>query len=168
MHLGEIAMERGEYEEALEHYQLALDYDPNQADSWFDLAEAHKMLGNLEEADTSYRRAIELEPENIDLYYNLGKMYLDNGQPSKGIQIIQEGIDAHPESAVLPVYMATTYIDMDDFRQAEKFIQMAERIDPDLEPVKLVRQVYEIARPKTFSRTPDVRKLSRPKHKRKR
>ncbi len=168
MHLGEIAMEREQYAQALKHYQLALDYDPNVADSWVDLAEAHKMLGNLEEADASYRHAIELDQENEDLYYNFAKMYTDNNQPSKAIQVIQEGIDDHPGSATLPVYMAYTYIDMGDFRQAEKFIKLAESIDPNAETVQLIRQIFETTKPRAFNRAPNVPKLSRPKNKRKR
>ncbi|HJT57369.1 MAG TPA: tetratricopeptide repeat protein [Ktedonobacteraceae bacterium] len=168
MHLGEIAMEREQYQEALKHYQLVLDHDPNVVDSWVDIAEAHKMLGNLEEAEASYRRAIELDAEDEDLYYDLSKMYADNKQLPKAIEVIEEGIDNNPDSAVLPVYMATIYMDMGDFRQAEPFVKMAERIDPDLEAVKMVRQIFELTRPKAFNRSPTVPKLSRPKNKRKR
>lgn len=168
MHLGEIAMEREEYQEALKHYQFVLDHDPNVAESWVDIAEAHKMLGNLEEAEISYRRAIELDPQDEDLYYDLSKMYADNNQPSKAIEAIEEGISNNPDSAVLPIYLASTYMDMGDYRQAEIFLKMAERIDPELEAVKMFRQVFELTRPKAFSRSPNVPKLSRPKNKRKR
>ena len=85
MHLGEIAMGREQYEEALEHYQYVVDHDPDLVDSWLDIAEAYKKLGNLAEADASYRRAIELEPENEDLYYDLSKLYAENKQPAKAM-----------------------------------------------------------------------------------
>jgi tetratricopeptide (TPR) repeat protein len=168
MHLGEIAMGREQYEEALEHYQYVVDHDPDLVDSWLDIAEAYKMLGNLAEADASYRRAIELEPENEDLYYDLSKLYAENKQPAKAIEAIEEGISNNPDSAVLPVYLASTYMEMGDFRQAEIFLKMAERIDPDLEAVKMFRQVFDLTRPKSFTRSPNVPKLSRPKNKRKR
>ena len=164
MHLGEIAMGREQYQEALSHYQYVIDHDPDSVDSWLDIADAHKMLGNLEEADASYRRAIELDPENEDFYYDLSKMYLESNQPSKAIEAIEEGISNNPDSAVLNVYLASTYMEMGDYRQAEIFLQRAERIDPDLEVVKMFRQVLNITRPRSSS----VPKLSRPKNKRKR
>jgi tetratricopeptide (TPR) repeat protein len=164
MHLGEIAMEREQYKEALSHYQNVIDHDPDAVDSWLDIAEAHKMLGNIEEADASYRRAIELDTENEDLYYDFSKMYVESNQPSKAIEVIEEGLSNNPDSAVLNLYLASTYMEMGDYRQAEIFLQRAERIDPDLEEVKMFRQVLNITRP-TSSNVP---KLSRPKNKRKR
>ena len=164
MHLGEIAMGREQYTEALSHFQHVVDHDPDSVDSWLDIADAHKMLGNLEEADASYRRAIELDPEDEDLYYDFSKLYLENNQPSKAIEVIEEGISNNPDSAVLNVYLASTYMEMGDYRQAEIFLQRAERIDPELEVVKMFRQVLNITRP----RSSHVPKLSRPKKKRKR
>jgi tetratricopeptide (TPR) repeat protein len=164
MHLGEIAMEREQYKEALSHYQIVIDHDPDAVDSWLDIAEAHKMLGNIEEAESSFKRAIELEPENEDAYYDLSKMYADNNQPSKAIEAIEEGINNNPDSAVLNVYLASTYMDMGDYRQAEVFLQRAERIDPNLEVVKMFRQVLNITR----ATSSNVPKLRRPKNKRKR
>ena len=164
MHLGEIAMGREQYKEALSHYQHVVDHDPDSVDSWLDIGDAHKMLGNLEEADASYRRAIELDPEDEDLYYDFSKMYLENNQPSKAIEIIEEGISNNPDSAVLNVYLASTYMEMGDYRQAEIFLQRAERIDPELEVVKMFRQVLNITRPSSSN----ALKLSRPKNKRKR
>jgi tetratricopeptide (TPR) repeat protein len=164
MHLGEIAMEREQYKEALSHYQHVIDHDPDAVDSWLDIAEVHKRLGNIEEAEMSYKRAIELDPENEDTYYELSKMYVENNQPSKAIEAIEEGISNNPDSAVLNVYLASTYMDMGDYRQAEVFLQRAERIDPNLEVVKMFRQVLNITRASSSK----VPKLSRPKNKRKR
>jgi tetratricopeptide (TPR) repeat protein len=164
MHLGEIAMGREQYKEALSHFQHVVDHDPDSVDSWLDIADAHNMLGNLEEADASYRRAIELDPENEGLYYDLSKMYVENNQPSKAIEVMEEGISNNPDSAVLNIYLASTYMEMGDYRQAEIFLQRAERIDPDLEVVKMFRQVLNITRPASSN----VPKLSRPKNKRKR
>jgi tetratricopeptide (TPR) repeat protein len=164
MHLGEIAMGREQYKEALSHFQHVVDHDPDSVDSWLDIADAHNMLGNLEEADASYRRAIGLDPENEGLYYDLSKMYVENNQPSKAIEVMEEGISHNPDSAVLNIYLASTYMEMGDYRQAEIFLQRAERIDPDLEVVKMFRQVLNITRPASSN----VPKLSRPKNKRKR
>jgi tetratricopeptide (TPR) repeat protein len=164
IHLGEIAMEREQYKEALSHYQHVIDHDPDAPESWLDIAEAHKRLGNIEEAEMSYRRAIALEPENEDTYYDLSRMYTENNQPSKAIEAIEEGISNNPDSAVLNTYLASTYMELGDYRQAEVFLQRAERIDPNLEVVKMFRQVLNITRA-SASKVP---KLSRPKNKRKR
>lgn len=170
LHLGEIAMEREQYDQAVFHYQRVLDHEPNAAESWIDLADAYEALENYEEAEASYRRAIALEPANEDLYYDLSKMYTKMNEPAKAIAAIEEGISNNPESAVLNVYLASNYMESGDYTQAEVFLDRAERIDPSLEVVKMFRQVLNVTRPKSqpkFRSTPGIPKLSRPKKKRK-
>src|SRR6266700_2214595 len=71
MHLGEIATEREQYEEALSHYQRVAELEPDLPDSWVDLAKTYERLDNLEEAEANYRHAIDLESGDEDLYFVL-------------------------------------------------------------------------------------------------
>jgi len=110
LHLGEVAMGREQYEEALSHYQRVAELEPGLADSWINLAKAYEELGNLEEAEANYRHAIELQPDNEDLYYNLSNMFTKYNQPDKAIEAIEEGLSANPDSAILSIYLATMYL----------------------------------------------------------
>ncbi len=165
LHLGEIAMKREQYEEALSHYQHVAEHDPTSAEAWFDVAEAHKMLGNFAEAETNYKRAIELEPDNEDYYFALSEMYMENHESSKAIELIEEGIDKNPESATLYVALASIYLRIEDYRQAEIFIEKAEHIDPESPDVQLARRVLMLAK---AVQAPNFTKLDRPKKKRRR
>jgi Flp pilus assembly protein TadD len=49
-------------DEALEHYRLAVDYDPTNAEALHNLAHLLDMLGRFEEADPIYRRFIAVAP----------------------------------------------------------------------------------------------------------
>ena len=162
LHLGEIAMEREHYEEALGHYQIVAELDPTSAEACFEEAEAQKMLGHVAEAEASYQRAIELEADNEDYYFALSEMYMENHQSLKAIELIEEGIENNPDSALLPVGLATIYLRNEDYRQAEIFIEKAERIDPESPDVQLARQVL------TLAQAPNVTQWDRPKKKRRR
>ena len=168
LHLGEIAMERQQYEEALNHYQRVVDHNPNSPDAWFDVAEAHKMLKNLEEAEVAYRRAISLQPDNEEIYFALSQMYADNNQPSKAIEVIEEGLSANPDSVVLTISLATRYLENQDFRQAEIFLEKAERIDPEAEIVQVFRQVLNLVKLEqaSYLDRPNRPGLNKPKKKR--
>jgi tetratricopeptide (TPR) repeat protein len=166
MHLGEIATKREQYEEALRHHQRVAELEPSNVDTWVDLAEAYKNLEDFEKADASYRRAIQLQPDDEDLYYTLSKMYSENNQFAKAIEAIEDGLSANPDSAVLNVYLATMYLDNQDYHQAEIFLERAERLDPELEAVKMMRQVLNWSKPKTKT-VPSIGKLSRHKLKKK-
>ena len=163
MHLGEIATGRELYEEALGHYQRVAELEPNYTDSWVDLAKAYELLDNLEEAEAHYRHAIELDPDDEDLYYALSKMYSEHDQPEKSIEAIEEGLSANPDSAILSMHLAMTYFEAGDYRQAELFLEKAERIDPKSHLVLTFRQVLNLTKLKPV---PDINELHRPKKKR--
>jgi len=165
LHLGEIAMEREQYEEALSHYQHVAEHDPSSTEAWFDIAEAHNKLGNFAEAEANYTRAIELEPDNENYYIALSEMYIGNQQGSKAIELIEEAIEDNPDSATLYVALASIYLRNEDYRPAEIFIEKAERIDPESPDVQLARQVLTLAK---AMQAPNFTKLDRPKKKRRR
>ncbi len=164
MHLGEIAREREEYEEALHHYQRVAELEPEHPNSWVDLAKTYAMLDNLEEAEANYRHAIELEPDNEDLYYGFSKIYSEHGQPARAIEIIEDALSANPDSAALSAYLASMYLENKDYRQAEIFLDKAERLDPELEAIPMFRQVLKWQK---VLDAPKIGKLSEPKPKKK-
>lgn len=166
MHLGEIAMGREQYEEALSHYQRVAELEPDLTDSWVDLAKAYAELDNPEEAEANYRHAIELQPGNEDLYYDLSNMFAKFNQPEKAIETIEEGLSVNPDSAVLSIYLATMYMESGDYRHAEEFLDKAARLDPDAPFVQMFRSVLNMTRSVPAS-TSNPRKLGRHKKKKK-
>jgi len=165
MHLGEIATEREQYEEALSHYQRVAELEPDLPDSWVDLAKTYERLDNPEEAEANYRHAIELEPGDEDLYFVLSKLYAENGQREKAIEAIEDGLSANPDSAILNVYLASIYLENKDYRQAEIFLDRAEGLDPESELIPLFRQVLKWEKSGPL---PNIGKLSGPKKKKRR
>lgn len=165
MHLGEIATEQGQYQQALSHYQRVVELLPDSAESWFDLGEAHQALNNFEEAETSYKRAIELEPDNEDYYFTLSKLYTADKQPEKANEALEDGLDANPDSVALNIALATAYLDNGDYRQAEIFLEKAERIDPDVPLVQMFRQVLSLSK---MSQRPSLNTPSKSGKKRRR
>ena len=144
MHLGEIAFKQKRYEDALDHYQHVADFYPDSAESWASLAVTNRMLKNYKEAEANYKHAMELEPRNEDYYYLLSEMYSENKQPAKAIEAIEEGLITNPDSAFLHMYLAMRYIEIGDYRQAEIFIEKAERLDPDVPLGKMMHEVIDV------------------------
>ena len=156
LHLGEVAFEQKQYEDALSHYQRVADFHSDSAESWANVALTYRMLENKEEAEANYKRAIELEPDNEEYYYFLSEIYSENNQSAKAIEIIEEGLIHNPDSALLHMYLAMRYLDIGDYRQAELFIEKAERIDPDVPMGKMIREVINLMkheRTSPFSKT---------------
>jgi len=167
MHLGEVDREQEQYQESLRHYQRVAELVPDEAESWFDIAEAHQVLKNFEEAETNYKRAIELAPDSVDYYYALSKLYSEHDQPDKALEVLEDGLDANPDSAVLNVYLAWQYYENGDYRQAEIFLEKAERLDPELQAAKILRQLLNLSKAR-LAPASNITKLGRSKKKRRR
>ncbi len=146
LHRGEIATARKQYEEALQHYQRVVELQPGSADSWADLATAYADLDNLEEAEANFRHAIQMEPYNVDLYYALNEMFTNHKQPDKAIEVIKEGLSANPDFVIMNISLATTYLENDDVRQAEIYMQQVQRIDPASPFVKMFKEIIKVSK----------------------
>lgn len=157
-HLGEIALEREQFQEAFSHYQRVLELQPDSAEALFDIGEAYEKLGHFDEAEANYKHALELEPDGVGGYYRLSRLYSENDQPSKAIEAIEQGIAANPDSAILHLYLAAIYIERDDYHQAEIWLDKAEELDPESPLVAGYRQILKFSQPK-----PQTPKLSKAK-----
>ena len=166
LHLGEIAIEQKQYEDALKHFRHVADYQPDSAESFANLAMVYRMLERYEEAEDNYKRAIELEPDNEDYYYILSEMFSANKQPEKAIELLEDGLINNPNSAILHMFLALRYLDSGDYRQAEIFIEKAESLDPDVPMGQMMHQVIDMMK---LERVPSISqsipKLSRPEKK---
>jgi len=166
MHLGEIAIEQKQYEDALKHFRHVADYQPDSAESFANLAMVYRMLERYEEAEDNYKRAIELEPDNEDYYYILSEMFSANKQPERAIELLEEGLINNPNSAILHMFLALRYLDTGDYRQAEIFIEKAESLDPGVPMGQMMHQVIDLMK---LERVPSISqsipKLSRPEKK---
>ena len=166
MHLGEIAFEQKQYENALRHYQHVANYHSDFAESWASLAMVYRMLEQYDEAEANYKRAIELEPDNEDYYYTLSEMFAANEEPEKAIEVLEEGLINNPDSAIMHLFLAMRYIDTGDYRQAELFLEKAERLDPDVPMGQMMHQVIDLLK---LEHAPGISrsipKLSRPEKK---
>ena len=57
-------MAQGRYEEAILNLQRAIKDDPDNTDTYLNLAQALEMVGQTQEALHAYRRVLTLDPHN--------------------------------------------------------------------------------------------------------
>lgn len=164
-HLGEIATEREDLQQALRHYQRATEINPREAAAWSALGDAHRTLKDYEEAETSYKHALELQPGNAEYYSALALLYKDTEQIAKAISTLEDGLTASPDSLELYTALVAVYITEEDYEQAEIFLEKAERIDPDEPLIMTYRQILTLSKAKPPLASHQPKKLSRPKKK---
>src|SRR5262245_57805245 len=66
-----------EWDEAIKKYQEALQLEPNDADTHYNLALVFKYKGNARAAAESFQAALRLRPAWAEAHYGLGAAYYD-------------------------------------------------------------------------------------------
>ena len=70
--LGNISMDAGRFQEAVDAYGAALDIDPKNVNVRVDMGTCYRGLGKPVRAIEEYRKAIEMKPDHVYAYKNLG------------------------------------------------------------------------------------------------
>lgn len=78
----ERAYKSGQYDDAAQKYQAAVDKDPSRADLEFDSGDAAYRAGDFLEAEEAFRKALDTPDLNLQeqSYYNLGNAQYEHGQ----------------------------------------------------------------------------------------
>jgi protein O-mannosyl-transferase len=97
--LGDALDKKGQIDEAIGHYQLALRLNPDDALVYNNLGVAFDKKGQSEDAIRQYREIIRLEPERPFAHYNLGNALLRKGQTDEAIRQFQEALRLKPDYA---------------------------------------------------------------------
>lgn len=77
--LGSALQAIGEFKEALDAYENALDMDPDRPMGHYNRGVCLYSIGQLEEALQSFQMTTELDPSYLSAYYNLGVVYQELG-----------------------------------------------------------------------------------------
>jgi tetratricopeptide (TPR) repeat protein len=85
-----------QYALAVQHYRLALSYDPQHGMAWNNLGASLEVMGDKHEAKNAYRQAIHLNPNHAEAQNNLGAIYSEEGHIAKARAHFEAAIAANP------------------------------------------------------------------------
>ncbi|MBO0781441.1 MAG: tetratricopeptide repeat protein [Ktedonobacteraceae bacterium] len=138
--LGNIALDEEHPDEAIQHYQRVTELSPDYPGIWLNLGLAQREQGQLAEAAASYKRAIAIDPQELRAFTELIALNMNQGYKEEAREIAQQGVNANPTSATLHALLATILFDLNNARDAQRELQMAEALDPNDQLVQAVRQ----------------------------
>jgi len=90
---------KGKVEEAIVHYNKALELDPTYSEAHFNLGNAVLRLGRVGEAIAHYERALEANPNNIPAHYNLAGVLAQSGRMDAAIDHYKRILEKDPNHA---------------------------------------------------------------------
>jgi len=137
--LGFIFLRRGELDEAISHFQTALNIRADNPQTHYNLGSAlvHNNLGNalvrkklVDEAITHYEKAVELRPDYADGHYNLGSALLQEGRIDEAIAHWQKTVSLQPNDAEAHTTLGDALLRKGEIGQAIAHYEKALEIAP--------------------------------------
>ncbi len=90
------APQQSQYAQALPSLQLAVQQNPNNADTWAQLGHAYFDTNQPAKAIEAYNKSLAIIPSNPPVLTDLGVMYRRNGQPEKAIEAFDKALALQP------------------------------------------------------------------------
>jgi superkiller protein 3 len=95
--LGFVAFSEGRMDEALQHFNRALEIEPDMYQAWHGRGVALHNLGRYEEAIISYNRALALESGNHEVWYYHGNALRNLGRYEEAIVSHDRALEIKPD-----------------------------------------------------------------------
>jgi tetratricopeptide (TPR) repeat protein len=97
--LGNALFQKGSVDEAIVHYQKALQINPDFAGAHNNLGSALLKKGSVDEAIAHYQRALQITPGYAEAHNSLGNALLQKGEVDEAIAQYQKALQITPDSA---------------------------------------------------------------------
>jgi Flp pilus assembly protein TadD len=97
--LGIVLTGRGQVDEAIAHYQKALEIKPDYTEAHYNLGVVLAGRGRVDEAIAHYRKALEIKPDYAEACNNLGIILADRGEVDAAIAHFQKALEIKPDYA---------------------------------------------------------------------
>ncbi len=128
--LGTALVSNGRIDDAVRHYQQAIEACPGYAEAYNNLGVAHSRRGENRRAEAYFRRAISLRPEYVQAHINLGFARVAQGQWQDGLNYYNQALSLDPENFRAYNSIGLVHVRRGDFTAAIQFFSEALRIWP--------------------------------------
>jgi len=129
--LGIVLQQKGQKEEAIAHFQKALELDPNKFEIQNDLGHLLSVSGRLREAFPHLEKALEINPNYAEVHYNLGNALLRAGRVAEAIVQLQQALQIDPNHVPALSNLGSAFLQTGRLDESLAHLQKALEIDPD-------------------------------------
>ena len=126
--LGLVFINLSKMNEAKKYFEDVVKFCPDDATSWFYLANCYDAIGEYSAAESAFLKVIELRPDYADAYKNLSMLYMKQGEFQKTVDYAQPGSDLAPDDYMFPYLIGTALMAGKDFENAILFLKKAKEL----------------------------------------
>ena len=119
------------YKDGQSNFETVVKYDPEDASSWFYLANCYDNLDDVIHARAAYQKVIELRENFIDAYKNLCVLYVRCDEPENAIELAKKALELEKEDYTLYYIIGTAYMSMKNFEDSVEYLEKALELNPE-------------------------------------
>ncbi|MFZ3122344.1 MAG: tetratricopeptide repeat protein [Thermodesulfovibrionales bacterium] len=123
--------ESGNYKEALNAYNKAIQLDPQDAITFSYRGLAYDNLGNLQQAFNDYNKAIQLDPKDASAYIFRGGAQAELENYQQAINDYSKAIQLNPKDAIAYSLRGLAQAGLKNYQQAINDYSKAIQLDPN-------------------------------------
>lgn len=134
--MGRAAFLNGQYSQAINQFQQALNADPQNADAMYNLGATYYTLGKqsrnnqwINQAEQLYRQAIGSNDQHVDAHRSLAALLVESGRQNHAFDLLTAWRQRYPQSAEPLIELASLYQELGDQNQATNLLADALQVD---------------------------------------
>jgi predicted Zn-dependent protease len=128
--LGNLLMEQGQAEAAIEQFEALLRDHPQHADSWFNLGFIQEKCDRVDAAEQSFRRALALDPKLDRAWYGLGLVLIRQDRLREAVAALKKNTELQPFSPYGWYQLAMTHRHLGEDASAWKLHKHLQSFEP--------------------------------------
>ena len=128
---GNFLIGEGRADEAITHYQKAVQINPKNVEAHYNLGNVLIKEGSVDEAITYYQKALQINPDYAQAHNNLGNALLQKGNVDEAIVHFQKALQISPHFAEAHYNFGNVLLHKGRVDEAITHFQTALQIRPD-------------------------------------
>lgn len=136
--LGVRLYQQGRYAEALQQFQVAQTTDPQNPDTYYNLASTYHKLGVtqkdqklIDQAESLYNQCLDLSPNHVDCHRGLAVLLVESGKPDRAFVFMNKWATDNPAMADARVELSRLHQEFGETKLAERYLDEALAMDPN-------------------------------------
>jgi len=151
INIGDCYKEKGEYEKAIEEYNLALEMAKKDeelgkemiAKAMAGIGDCYLRREDFEKAQSFFKESIELLPDNEILAYNVGEIYFSSQKMDEAIQYYALAIKIMPDWSPPYYKIGLVHLNKAEYEKAKENFTKFLELEPDSELAGTVRNMLD-------------------------